>query len=115
MKKTKLTQVILYWSISHAYIRTCVLDELEALDTTNVIEGGRRTRGVRVDYSKMKYDEEEEEEEEEELQGEEEEENQEEVYEVDGEDKAVEANEEDTQNIEKGTNGHDEDEDEEEE
>lgn len=41
-------------------------EELEALDSTNVIEGGRRTRGVRVDYTKMKFDEEDDEEDEEE-------------------------------------------------
>jgi hypothetical protein len=42
------------------------LDELAALDSANVIEGGRRTRGVRVDYTKLKVDEEDEEEDEEE-------------------------------------------------
>ena len=30
------------------------LDELQALDSTNVISTGRRTRGIRVDYANLK-------------------------------------------------------------
>ena len=41
-------------------------DELAALDTANVIEGGRRTRGVRVDYTKLNFEVEEDEEDEDE-------------------------------------------------
>ena len=40
----------------HTYVRTYVGDELEGLDTTNIIQGGRRTRGARIDYSKIQLD-----------------------------------------------------------
>ncbi|KAF8591664.1 hypothetical protein K439DRAFT_1610963 [Ramaria rubella] len=43
-----------------------VAEELAALDAANVIEGGRRTRGVRIDYTKLKVDEDDEEDDEEE-------------------------------------------------
>lgn len=32
-----------------------IKDELQALDTSNIIATGRRTRGIRIDYTKAKH------------------------------------------------------------
>ncbi|KZT59559.1 hypothetical protein CALCODRAFT_507440 [Calocera cornea HHB12733] len=68
-------------------------DELEALDEDNILEGGRRTRGVRVDYSKVEGADDDDDDEEEE----EEEEEDEEDAEDDGEEPEPDAAEQDAE------------------